>query len=252
MALESLPWAPFVVMATVGGVAAFFLDLLVFYLSYSFTSRDWFFIFVGTFVMAVIDEVTKYIAYIGSVRREMKEQLSRECICWLMVRAAAGYSILLALVLVIYASLYGDESQLPLYIPFILLDILNIVSCSAITGTWLYVRKHHKHATHHTVPTQLEDLCMDSVIGPAILLRYLYYMAAFAFVFMGDDPTTEIVVYIGINLVYAIFVGAMVALSFRFLKPAASSQATESDTRETYDRTGLEAAMVVFPDGSKS
>ncbi|KAF0766742.1 hypothetical protein AaE_002901, partial [Aphanomyces astaci] len=87
---------------------------------------------------------------------------------------------------------------------------------------------------------------------PAILLRYLYYMAAFAFVFMGDDPTTEIVVYIGINLVYAIFVGAMVALSFRFLKPAASSQATESDTRETYDRTGLEAAMVVFPDGSKA
>ncbi|RHY23682.1 hypothetical protein DYB32_009088 [Aphanomyces invadans] len=252
MALESLPWAPFFVMATVGGVAAFFLDVLMYYLSYSITKRHWFFFLVGTLVMAIVDEVTKYIAYIGSVRREMKERLSRECICWLMVRAAVGYSVVLVIILVIYLALYGEGSQLSIYIPFILLDIANIVSCSAITGTWLYVRKHHKHATHHTVPTQLEDMCMDSVIGPAILLRYLYYTAAFSFVFLDDGSTTETALYIAINVVYAVFVGALVAMSFRFLKPAATQKSAPSETVEAYDRAGVDAAVVVFPDGSKA
>ncbi|CAK4079859.1 unnamed protein product [Aphanomyces euteiches] len=251
MPLEKLPWAPFYIMATVGGAAAFFLDLLVSYLTFNFSARHWLFIFVGTFVMACIDETTKYIAYISSVRREMKEVLTRECICWLMARTASGYAVWIGVVLICFAALYGIDDKLPVVLSLFALDIVNNISCSTITGVWLFVRKHHKHATHHTVPTQLEDCCKDSVIGPAIFLRFLFYIAAFSFVFLNDMSTFEVILYIAINVAYAILVAVLVVLNVRFLKP--NNVHTDASTvKEIYDRTGVEDGVVIFPDGSRA
>ncbi|KAF0696546.1 Aste57867_12739 [Aphanomyces stellatus] len=253
MALDELPWAPFFVMLTVGGATAFFLDLLVAYLSYSFATSPWFFLGVGTLFMACIDEITKYITYISSVRRDMKEELSRPCICWLMARAAAGYSLLLTLFLVIYVALYSLQEQLRYLIPFILLDIVNNISCSALSGVWLYVRKHHKHSPHPTAPTRLEETCMDSVIGPAICIRYIYYIAAFSFIFM-DGSTTHVLLYIGVNVVYALCVGVIVAISFYYLDPDSNSDTAATTAAADPSKQAAHTADtdVVFADGSRA
>ncbi|OQR83510.1 hypothetical protein ACHHYP_14617 [Achlya hypogyna] len=215
--VDLVMWGPCLIMLTLGGVIAFFADLLILYVTYPFDGSPASFAVIGALLMSCVDNTVLYISYVCATLRATKDHMSNRCIMFAMSRAGLGYAAVLFIVLAFYVVWYGDYANAPLYSAFVLFDGLNATMCSFLIGLWLCVRKKHKHIDRPTTPTKMEKLCMDSVIWPSIAIRYVYYLVAFSFVFLekGAERTAlTIGVYVGGNVALQIGV-ALGMRSFR-------------------------------------